>query len=306
MFKSSSERAVLVTGVSGQVGSALMNLLQDQAYGVTRAKFDLAQPETLIAQLDEIEPAVVINAAAYTAVDQAESDAETAFTVNAASPGVIAEWCAVRDIPFVHFSTDYVFDGSGARPWQEDDAVAPLNVYGLSKLRGEQLIEQAALSYANSRWLIFRTSWVYDAHGKNFFTTMMKLGRDRETLSVVNDQHGAPTYAPHLAEASLSALRNALRHPNFPSGIYHLAQRGETTWHEFAQTIFERARAQGVPLAVKNVEGIASKDYPTPARRPANSRLASAKAQNILNVSLPSWQEGLQACLAQWAATQPE
>ncbi len=267
--------------------------------GVTHAEFDLAQPETLVAQLNAIEPAVIINAAAYTAVDQAESDAETAFTVNAVSPGLIAEWCAARDVPFVHFSTDYVFAGDGSRPWQEYDAVAPLNVYGASKLRGEQLIEKHG-----GRWLIFRTSWVYDAQGKNFFTTMMRLGRERETLRVVNDQYGAPTYAPHLAEASLSALENALRQPNFPSGIYHLAQRGETTWHEFAQTIFEMARAQGVQLAVNNVEAVATKDYPTPARRPANSRLASAKAQNILNVSLPSWQEGLRACLKQLATTQ--
>lgn len=296
MFKPHS---VLITGVSGQVGGALLNLLQDQAYGVTRAEFDLAQPETLIAQLDEIEPAVVINAAAYTAVDQAESDVETAFTVNAASPGVIAQWCAESNVPFLHFSTDYVFDGSGQRPWKEADAVAPLNVYGASKLRGEQLIEQSG-----GRWLIFRTSWLYDAHGKNFFTTMMRLGRERETLRVVSDQHGAPTYAPQLAEASLTALRNALLQSSFPSGIYHLAQRGETTWHEFAQTIFQRAREQGVQLAVKNVEAVATKDYPTPAQRPANSRLASAKAQNILNVSLPSWQEGLRACLAQWATSQ--
>ena len=296
MFKPHS---VLVTGVSGQVGSALMNLLEGNAIAAPRAAFDLAKPETLIARLDEIEPAVVINAAAYTAVDQAESDAETAFAVNAASPGLMAQWCAARDVPFVHFSTDYVFAGDGERPWEETDAVAPLNVYGASKLRGEQLVEAHG-----GRWLIFRTSWVYDAHGKNFFTTMMKLGRERETLRVVNDQYGAPTYAPQLAEASLSALENALRQPNFPSGIYHLAQRGETTWHEFAHTIFEMARAQGVSLAVNNVEGIATKQYPTPAQRPANSRLATAKAKNILNVSLPPWQEGLRACLEQWAASQ--
>lgn len=290
---------MLVTGISGQVGSALLTLLQDQACGVTRAEFDLAQPETLIAQLDEIEPAVVINAAAYTAVDQAESDAEMAFTVNAASPGVIAQWCAARNAPFVHFSTDYVFAGSGKRQWKETDAVAPLNVYGASKLRGEQLIEKHG-----GRWLIFRTSWVYDAQGKNFFTTMMRLGRERETLRVVNDQYGAPTYAPQLAEASLTALRNALFQSSFPSGIYHLTQRGETTWHEFAQTIFQRAREQGVQLAVKSVEGIGSKDYPTPTQRPANSRLATNKAKNILNVSLPPWQEGLSDCLAQWVASQ--
>ncbi len=293
MFKPHS---VLVTGVSGQVGGALLNLLGEQAVAAPRAKFDLAKPETLTARLDKIDPAVVINAAAYTAVDQAESDAETAFTVNAASPGVIAQWCAARDIPFVHFSTDYVFAGDGTRPWQETDAVAPLNVYGASKLRGEQAIAQAG-----GRWLIFRTSWVYDAHGKNFFTTMLRLGRERESLRVVNDQHGAPTYAPHLAEASLSALENALPQPNFPSGIYHLAHAGATTWDEFAQSIFQAARELGVQLSVKNVEGIATKDYPTPARRPANSRLATDKAQDKLKVSLPPWQAGLGECLAQWA-----
>jgi dTDP-4-dehydrorhamnose reductase len=201
----------------------------------------------------------------------------------------------------VHYSTDYVFPGTGTRAWSEDDETAPLNVYGESKLAGEQ-----GIAAAGGRYMVFRTSWVYDAVGKNFLRTMLRLGADRETLRVVADQHGAPTYAPQLAQGTLEALNCAESEEQFPSGIYHLCNGGETTWHDFAQSIFDAARSRGWNLKVQNVEAVASSAYPTPARRPMNSRLNNSKAQRVLGVQLPHWQDGLNACLDQLQNDEPD
>ena len=284
----------MVIGASGQVGRALVEILGDRAHPITRRDIDLADPSGIHAALDGLSPSAVINAAAYTQVDRAESEEELARTVNAESPGILARWCSVRSVPFIHYSTDYVFDGSGEEPWKEDDPVGPLGAYGRTKLEGEGRVVDAG-----GRHLIFRTSWVYDSSGQNFLRTMLRLGAERETLAVVDDQHGAPTYARHLAEATVAALERATGSPEFPSGIYHLCNTGETTWCGFARSIFDEARRLGLPLKVESVSGIPTSAYPTPARRPHNSRLDTAKAARALGVSLPGWRAGLTHCIEQ-------
>lgn len=287
---------ILVTGKGGQVGRALCALLGPQARAVDRTQLDLSRPEELPGKLESLwasEPfGAVINAAAYTQVDLAEKEEELAHRVNAESPGILARFSASRGIPFIHYSTDYVFNGEGNSPWKVEDPTSPLNAYGRGKLEGEKKIAQAG-----GKWLIFRTSWVYDAEGKNFLRTMLKLAQERETLRIVSDQMGAPTYAPHLAQATLVALRNAQETAPFPSGVYHLCSGGTTSWHGFAQAIFEEARKNGFSLKVGEVLAIRSEDFPTPARRPRNSRMDTSKARNVLGAQLPDWEEGMRECL---------
>ncbi len=283
---------IAIIGAGGQVGRALCAELGERAIPLTRAECDLSQPDHVSAALDGINPDAVINAAAYTAVDKAEEEVALAYAINAASPGVLSAWCTTHGVPFVHYSTDYVFDGSGERPWREDDPTAPLNEYGRSKRAGEVAVEDAGGAF-----LIFRTSWVYDAEGKNFFNTMLRLGQSHEKLTVVADQHGAPSYAPHLARATVQALETAHGMGAFPSGIYHMVNAGETNWHGFAEAIFAAARQTGMPLVVKNVEPVDSSAYPTAAKRPHNSRLNTEKLQEVLHVTLPSWEEGLAAAI---------
>lgn len=285
---------IAVLGANGQVGSALMAVLGDRGVALTRAQADLAQPESLAAVLDAIRPDAVINAAAYTAVDKAEEEPDAAFTANADSPAALARWCAAHDVPFVHYSTDYVFDGSGSTPWPEDAHPHPQNTYGASKLAGEK-----AVIADGGKFLIFRTSWVYDAMGKNFFNTMLRLGAERQTLNVVADQVGAPSYAPHLADYTLRALELAAGMMPFPSGVYHLVNAGETSWHGFASAIFEGARAQGLETAIKTVEPIETSAYPTPAKRPLNSRLDCSRLRMVFGLELPRWEEGLAHALEQ-------
>lgn len=287
-----ADRPILVLGAGGQVGRALVALLGDRCVGLDRSGADLAEPDRLPDVLDVHAPRAVINAAAYTLVDRAESEARLAATINGEAPGVIARWCAGAGVPLVHFSTDYVFPGDGETPWSESDDVAPLNTYGATKLFGERRIAEAG-----GRWLVFRTSWVYDATGRNFFTTMLRLMAERRELSIVADQHGAPTYAPHLAAAAVSALRTAEAATTFPSGIYHLCNAGETTWHGFACAIRDEARAHGVALDVETIAPITSAEYPVPATRPANSRLDTSKAHQTFGLSLPDWREGLAECM---------
>ena len=240
---------MLIIGQSGQIGSALARLLPHATlWG--RKEADLFNPLALRNALEALPspPAAIINAAAYTAVDQAESEPDLAMAANAHSPAMMAEYAARQDIPFIHYSTDYVFDGSGNAPRTEDTPTAPLNVYGRTKREGEKQIEAIG-----GRYLIFRTSWVYDAKGKNFFNTMLRLGAEREELRVVADQIGAPSYAPHLAEYTLRALSAAQKEELFPSGIYHFCHGGETSWHGFAEAIFEWARSRNVALRVNQV-----------------------------------------------------
>ena len=291
-MKKENYNPVLVLGASGQVGGALMSLLGERGLGLTRAELDLADLTGLVPALNRFRPAAVINGAAYTQVDAAEKERDLAMAVNGEAPGIIARWCAERAVAFVHYSTDYVFSGAGERPWTEDDEVAPVNYYGFSKLEGERRVERAG-----GKYLVFRTSWVYDAVGRNFLTTMLRLGREREELSVVNDQFGSPTYARHLAEATLKALDWAEHEPAFPSGIYHLCNRSETSWHGFAEGIFRAARDKGMSLKLRSLKAIPSSAYPVPARRPSNSRLNTDKALKAFGIRLPEWKIGLKDCL---------
>ncbi len=284
----SSVAPILIIGSNGQVGHALMELAEN-AIGVTRQEIDLEKIQ-FFPQESGLRPSAIINAAAYTAVDKAEEEEIRAHQINAIAPGILAAYCKDQGIPFVHYSTDYVFDGSGDTYWKETDPVNPLSAYGRTKLAGERKIAEVGGDY-----LIFRTSWVYDETGKNFLNTMLRLGGEREELRVVNDQTGAPTYARHLAVATLQALKNAQKAPRFPSGVYHLSAGGKTTWHGFAEAIFSEAKE----MKVKKVIGIPSSEYPTPAKRPLNSRLDCSKAAQVLGVTLPDWRQGLKECMEQ-------
>jgi dTDP-4-dehydrorhamnose reductase len=279
---------VAVLGAGGQIGRALVERLGDRAMPFTSAEINLLYPENACILLAAGQPDAVINAAAYTQVDKAESERELCHKINALAPGVLAEWCAARNIPFVHYSTDYVFDGSGARPWRENDVSSPRNVYGHSKWEGEK-----AIAHAGGKYLIFRTSWIYADQGVNFLTKMLELGAERESLKVVADQFGAPCYAPYIAYATISCLDKALQMEVFPAGVYHMATRGETSWHGFAEAIFAEAREAGMDLRIKTVEPVSSLSYPTLAVRPKNSRLDTAKLQSVFGETLPAWQTGL-------------
>lgn len=282
----------LIFGAGGQVGSALKNILGDRAIALTREEADFTKPELLEALISTINPLAIINASAYTQVDKAEEEETIAYAVNATAPEVLARISAKAGIPFVHYSTDYVFSGDKEGTWTEEDPTTPLNAYGRTKLAGEEKI-----SACGGKWLIFRTSWVYDASGRNFLNTMLRLGAEREALKVVGDQHGAPTYAPALAKATIDALKHASALADFPSGIYHLGGSGTTTWHGFAEAIFAAARKKGAALKIHTVDAIPGSAYPTPATRPANSQLNCNKAKRLLNVSLPDWQESLNECM---------
>ncbi|PPU77924.1 dTDP-4-dehydrorhamnose reductase [Xanthomonas cucurbitae] len=291
----------LVFGASGQVGTELLRALAKDGAKVVAATrngqlpdgtacetADFDAPETLLGLLDRLGPTRVVNAAAYTAVDRAEQDPDAAFRANAEAPAVIAQWCARADVPLVHYSTDYVFDGQGTRPYRPDDATAPLGVYGQSKLAGEQAVQAAG-----GRHLIFRTAWVYAAHGNNFLRTMLRVGAERDVLRVVVDQIGTPTPAALIADITAHALRQ----PGEPSGLWHLTAAGQTSWHGFAEAIFAQAHARGLLARVPHVEAISTADYPTPAMRPAYSRLDTHSLQDTFGVHLPAWQDGLSRVL---------
>ncbi|CAK0753127.1 dTDP-4-dehydrorhamnose reductase [Gammaproteobacteria bacterium] len=291
-FPATSDRPILILGASGQVGRALAQKLDARALAVSRQEADLANPTRLPILLDSLRPSVVINAAAYTQVDRAEQEEPLVQIINGEAPGILARWCAAHDVPFVHYSTDYVYSGEGISPWTEDAPVSPVNAYGRTKLMGD-----LAVAGAGGNWLIFRTSWVYDTQGKNFLNTIIRLGKERESLRIISDQHGAPTYAPDLADATLEILGRALTQPRFPNGVYHLCNSGETTWHEFATEILVRVREQGAELKVRNIEAIPTTEYPLPARRPLNSRLSLEKVHKIFGIKLPNWRLGLRRCL---------
>ncbi|MBH1393260.1 dTDP-4-dehydrorhamnose reductase [Stenotrophomonas maltophilia] len=298
---------VLVFGGNGQVGQELLRALAPLGKviattrsgqlpdGSTCETADFGQPDSLPALLDRVQPLVVVNAAAYTAVDHAEQDVDAAFAANAQAPGVIARWCAAHGVPFVHYSTDYVFDGQGSAPYREDQPTAPLGVYGTSKRDGED-----AVRAAGGRHLIFRTAWVYASHGANFLRTMLRVGAERDALRVVADQIGTPTPAALIADVTAQALQ----HPGQLSGIWHLAASGRTSWHGFAEAIFAEALASGVLAKVPTVEAIPSSEYPTPAKRPAWSVLDNRKLQQDFRIVLPAWQDGLKRVMAEIVAAQ--
>lgn len=293
---------VLVFGGNGQVGQELLRALHDvdEVVATTRSgrlpdgrdceTADFTQPEHLTTLLDRIRPGVVINAAAYTAVDRAEQEPEAAFAANAQAPGVIARWCAAHGVPMVHYSTDYVFDGQGTAPYREDEPTAPLGAYGTSKRDGED-----AVRAAGGRHLIFRTAWVYASHGGNFLRTMLRVGAERDALRVVVDQIGTPTSAALIAEVTVKALQ----HPGGLSGTWHLTASGQTSWHGFAEAIFAEAVTAGLMAKVPAVEAISSAEYPTPAKRPSWSVLDNHKLQHDFDIVLPPWQDGLRKVIAE-------
>ncbi|SDI96877.1 dTDP-4-dehydrorhamnose reductase [Vreelandella titanicae] len=302
-----SPLTILITGGNGQVGFELQRQfsLFGNVLAPTRHELDLTDANAVDAYLAEHQPALILNAGAYTAVDKAESEPAQAKRLNAELPAQLAEYAAKHNIPLVHYSTDYVYPGDGETPWQEDSPTAPLSVYGQTKLEGDQAVTQSGCQH-----LIFRTSWVYAARGNNFMKTMLRLGRERDALSIVNDQIGAPTPARLIAQVTALAFtphdspltpHDSPLTPHIPSGIYHLAPRGETSWHGFASEIFKQAQALGEELAIQSgtVSGIPTVEFPTPAQRPLNSRMRLTKLEAALGVTLPVWQHQLALTLAE-------
>jgi dTDP-4-dehydrorhamnose reductase len=287
---------VLILGAQGQVGIDLQKAFASagEVVALGREWCDLANPDSIRKAMVEVNPTIILNAAAYTAVDRAESEPELAMRVNGDAPGVLAEEARNSGALLVHYSTDYVFDGSKQAPWVEDDPVNPLNEYGRTKLAGERTIAEAG-----GRYLIFRTSWVYSPHGNNFLKTMLRLGRERDQLRVVNDQIGAPTTATALARATRAVIDQDLQGGD--SGIYHMTCAGQTSWCGFAQEIFRLAPApEGKSWPV--VTGIPDTEYPTPAKRPKNSVLSDSKLQTRFGVALPRWEDALGETLTKMGA----
>lgn len=287
---------ILVTGVSGQVGSAIVPRFATFAtiIAADRNQLDLSKPDEIARRLDGLAPDIIVNPAAYTAVDRAESDTDLAYCVNATSPGVIARWAAARNVPLIHFSTDYVFDGSGERPWREDDATGPLNIYGASKLAGEQAVQAAGGSH-----LIVRTSWVYAAQGANFLRAMLRKMKEAEEFSVVADQFGAPTSAPFIADVLAAIVRdNKARLPAaFASAgnRLHVAAGGVTSWHGFAEEIRRGLDRRGNAVVTRRICPIPAKDYKTTAARPYNSRLDLSRLAGVFGIESAPWNVQLAA-----------
>jgi dTDP-4-dehydrorhamnose reductase len=285
---------ILLTGVSGQVGGALRPRLG--ALGSVIASdtkvLDLARPDAIAAVLNRLAPDLIVNPAAYTAVDRAEDEPDRAMTVNAHAPEAIARWAAAHAVPLIHFSTDYVYSGEGARPWREDDAPQPLSAYGASKLAGDR-----AILAAGGFPLILRTSWVYAAQGRNFLRTIARLARERTELRVVADQIGAPTSAALLADSVAAIVAgglDALRAQALAAdGLVHLAAAGETSWHGFACSIVEGLRRRGIGLSAERVLAIRTEDYPARARRPRNSRLDLARLRKLFGLTPMTWRDAL-------------
>ncbi len=276
---------LLITGSRGQLGTELMRLgSSHDLLGVDQDELDITDADAVRNTVRTFAPDAVINAAAYTAVDKAESDQQAAFAVNRDGAGNLAVVCEKACIPLIHYSTDYVFDGAKQGAYTEEDRVSPLGIYGESKLAGEQAVQACC-----SRYVILRTSWVFSAHGNNFVKTMLRLAGEREELGVVVDQYGKPTSALELARVTLEILP----HLNHQWGIYHLAQPEVTSWHGFAGTIFDVANALDMPLKIERFKAITTEEYPTPARRPINSALNCNKLEEVFGISIEPWQQSL-------------
>ena len=296
---------VLLFGGNGQVGTELRRALAPYVELVVTTRSglidgleceaaDFDRPQSLVSVLARVQPELIINAAAYTAVDAAEQDPDAAWRANAEAPAQIAGWCAQHGVALVHYSTDYVFDGQGSQPYREDDATAPLGVYGQSKRAGEEAIVASGAPY-----LIFRTAWVYASHGRNFLRTMLRLGAEREQLGVVADQIGSPTSAALIADTTLAVLQSG----QLQSGIWHLTASGQTSWHGFATEIFAQAQAAGLLQHQPQLAAISTAQYPTPATRPAWSVLDNSRLQADFGIVLPAWQQGLAQVIAELAAS---
>lgn len=292
---------ILLLGKSGQVGWELQRALAPLGELIALDRHspdwpaDLTQPDALAATVRAVAPQWIVNAAAHTAVDKAESEPELARVINATAPAVLAREAQALGATLLHYSTDYVFDGSGSTPWVEDAATGPLNVYGRTKLEGEDAIRSSGCQH-----LILRTSWVYAARGGNFAKTMLRLAQERDALKVIDDQIGAPTGADLLADVAAHALRQLAQQPAL-SGTYHVAAAGHTSWHGYAQHVIEQARAAGRPIQVQPgaIEAVPTSAFPTPAQRPRNSRLDTRKLQDRFGFRLPSWQSGVDRLLAE-------
>ena len=293
---------ILLLGKNGQVGWELQRALAPLGEVVALdfdspgpLTADFSNPESLAATVRAVAPQIIVNAAAHTAVDKAESEPDFARTLNATAPAVLAREAAVLGAWLLHYSTDYVFDGSGSTPWLEDSPTGPLSVYGATKLEGE-----IAIRASGCKHLILRTSWVYAARGGNFAKTMLKLARERDKLSVIDDQIGAPTGADLLADLSAHTLRTALQRPDV-AGTYHAVAEGQTSWHGYARHVIEAARAAGQPIkvALDAILPVPTSAFPTPARRPGNSRMDTHKLQHVFGLALPQWQSGVDRMLVE-------
>jgi dTDP-4-dehydrorhamnose reductase len=286
---------ILLFGKNGQVGWELQRSLAPLGELIALSRNstelcgDLTDLDGIAKTVRTVVPDVVVNAAAYTAVDKAESEAELAYHINTRAPDVLAKEAKRSNAWLIHYSTDYVFDGSDNRPWVETDPPSPLNVYGKSKFEGEQLINASDCHH-----LILRTSWVYAAYGNNFIKTMLRLAQERDRLSIIDDQIGAPTGADLLADITAHIIRTSLNQPEL-SGLYHLVASGETSWHGYASLVFDFAKKKKIPLKIhpENITPISSNAFSTPAKRPLNSRLNIHKLQNTFNLNLPCWQTGV-------------
>jgi dTDP-4-dehydrorhamnose reductase len=296
---------ILLFGKSGQVGWELQRSLAPLGELIAldvdsrQQCGDFTRLDDIAHTVRAIAPDVIVNAAAYTAVDKAESEPELVRTINALAPGILAREARKLGSWLIHYSTDYVFDGSGSKPWVENDSTGPLSVYGSTKLEGEEAIHASGCHH-----LIFRTSWVYAARGGNFTRTMLRLAQERERLTVVDDQIGAPTGADLLADVTSHAIRTALQQPEL-SGLYHLVAGGEISWHGYAWFVLNLARQAGIELkvAAENVIPVPTSAFPLPARRPLNSRLNASKLQTTFNVHLPLWQDGVARMLTEILAS---
>jgi len=287
---------ILLLGKNGQVGwelqrslAPLGNVTALDRHATDGLSGDLSNLQGLLETVRKLKPDVIVNAAAHTAVDKAESEPELARTINALAPELLAQEAQRTGAWLIHYSTDYVFDGSGEKPWQETDTTGPLGVYGATKLEGEQFIQQSGC-----RHLIFRTSWVYGARGNNFAKTMLRLAKERDSLNVINDQIGAPTGAELLADVTAHAIRKALQQPDV-SGLYHLVAQGETSWHGYAGFVLEFAEQAGITLkvAASEINPVPTSAFPTPAKRPHNSRLDTLKLESTFDLIMPAWQSGV-------------
>lgn len=289
---------IFITGGTGQVGFELIRELSPWAsiFAPTRAELDLYSTLAVSDYIDTHKPDIIINAAAYTAVDAAEKNEKDAFALNAELPEILALYAKDNNIPLVHYSSDYVYAGTGVLPQKEEDKKSPCNVYGKSKLAGD-----TAIIGSGARYVIFRTSWVYAARGKNFVKTMLRLGAERTALNVVSDQIGAPTSARFIA-AMTNAVLLREKYAPIPSAVYNLTPHGEVSWYGFAKNIFEEAKKLGMPLTLdpQAIVAVSSKEYPTVAQRPLNSRLCLAKLEECLGITFPSWEELLRLTLQEF------
>lgn len=294
-------KKIVLLAHTGQVGFELHRQLQSlgSIITVSRKDVDFLDANAIYQHIDAIAPDIIVNAAAYTAVDKAETDEHHAFALNRDLPQTLAKLSAAHDALLIHYSSDYVYPGDGEQPWCEEDLTRPPNVYGQSKLEGDLAVQNTA-----AKFLIFRTSWVYAARGNNFLLSMLRLGQARDTLSIVNDQIGAPTPARLIATVTALCIQrmDVFESAQELSGVYHLAPSGYTSWHGFAKVIFEEARSKGVSLALTEagLGQIASSEYPTPAARPLNSRLNLNKIESAFGLSMPTWQSQLELTLDEW------